>query len=93
MTHEKILEDFQKSFPKAWGKPGSEFDGGTAVVWSGEGSELNDGHECFDSAAYDWDPNERQYVMGIARALINWAAAHKCHWECHDPGTYLLYED
>lgn len=93
MTKEKILEDFLKRFPKAWGKPGVEFDGGSAIIWSGEGSGLADDSPCFDYIAAEWDRLEEYYTMGIANDLVAWAGEHNCFWECYDPDTYFLYEN
>lgn len=93
MNNNQILEDFEETFPDAWGKPGQDFDGGTAIIWSGEGADLEDGTPCFNYNATEFDPSEKMYTMGVANELVAWADKHGCFWECHDPGTYMLYEN
>lgn len=89
----KILTEFLQMFPKAWGNDGREFDGGSSVIWSGEGAELNDGTDCFDYNAWEWDRKEEHYIMGVSKPMVEFADKHGCFWECYDAGTYLLQEN
>jgi len=92
MKSERFVEDFVAKFPKAWAKTSEEL-GHSGLIVSGEGAHLHDGQSCFDYYSTDYDPQERHYTMGVANQVMDWAANLNCHWECHDPGTYLLYED
>lgn len=94
MTDKKrqvILKAFQAKFPKAWFKDGKEFDGGSAVLWSGEGSEIN-GRAAFNYNWWEFDPEEKIYVSGVLRPLAELAEKFGLYWESNDPGTYLARE-
>jgi hypothetical protein len=71
-------------------RPGYEWDQ-SSVLWSGEGAMMPDGMPAFDSMAYESDPNEEQYVLGVHKDLIKWSNDKGLFWEAHDPGTYLAY--
>lgn len=90
MNNSQILEQLQARFPDAWFKPAQEFDGGSGIAWSGEGS-LIDGEPAFDYYSWEWDKHEQHYVMGINRTLYDYTSKLGLHWEAHDAGTYILY--
>ena len=88
-----ILDEFKKAFPGVRVKDGKDFDGGDAVLWSGEGSEVAvqiDG-EMLMIPAFDYYSTSEMYEFGVHRLLVQWAARHGLEWECHDPGTFLVY--
>ena len=87
-----ILTELQEAFPKCWFKDGKEFDGGSATVWSGEGSEIED-FPAFDSYAEDWDGDRLVYRMGVLVTLDDFVTEAGYRWEAYDAGTYLLYKD
>jgi len=87
---EALIDKFEKAFPNAWVKPGDEFSGGGAVLWSGEGAEHKD-IALFNY--YDDDPKERTYQMGVHVDLVKWSEENGLYWEAHDAGTYLAYSD
>jgi hypothetical protein len=92
-----ILDDFLKTFPKAWAKDGASWSDG-AVLWSGEGSDVEvvwEG-ETFELPMFDYwseDYNETTYIMGVHKEAVAFADKHGCHWEANDPGTYIMYYD
>lgn len=88
----KILETFQKRFPKAWFKDGREFNGDeSAVLWSGEGSEVN-GKSAFNPYWFESDAEEKVWQGGVILALVKLAEEFGLFWECHDNGTYFARE-
>jgi len=90
-----ILERLQKRFPDMWLKEGYEFNGGgAAVAWAEEGATLYDHVLQERVSAFDYySTNYNTYEMGVHVDLVAFCQQMKCHWECHDAGTYLLYED
>jgi len=101
---DEIINKIQAKFPKMWIKPGEEFDGGSAVAWSGEGSEIN-GIPAFDyndeggalmadaadEFGFDASKMGSSYEMGVHKDLIALSDELGIYWEAHDPGTYLAY--
>ena len=102
---EKILAEAKAKFPKAWFKDGAEFNGGSAVLWSGEGSEVNNGCPAFDSTGcqeylmidvceefgVEYKPSNT-YEFGVHKDLVEFADEHGLFWEAYDGGTYFAYE-
>ena len=95
MQNEKILEKLQKRFPKCWFKPGEDFNGNeNAVAWSGEGSYVGEDSELIQAFEYnstEFDPQEKVWTMGVHNDLAAFADKHSCHWECQDPGTWIMW--
>jgi len=87
---DKLLADLKKRF-NIDARRGDGWDKG-ALVWSGEDAYMPDGSPAFDYYSYDTDPREKVYQMGVHKELVTWADKHGLHWECNDPGTYLLYD-
>jgi len=84
-----ILEELEEAFPDCWFRAGVDFDGDAAtIVWSGEGSQMPDGNRAFDY--YDFSG---LYQIGVHNDLDGFAQQRGFHWQCHDPGTYLLYKN
>ena len=79
-----ILEKLEKEFPDCWFKPGEDFDGGSAAVWSGEGGEV-DGDYAFDHNRMEWD-------FGAHPRLNKFVEDRGYYWEAHDAGTFMLYK-
>jgi hypothetical protein len=86
----KIIQEIKTKFPKVWVKPGPDFNGGSALVWSGENAFMPDGMPAF-KFYFEQYPNT--YEDGVHKDLVKLAKEHKCIWECFDPGTYLLFLD
>ncbi|MBW1738942.1 MAG: hypothetical protein JRJ69_15700 [Deltaproteobacteria bacterium] len=84
-AYDHILQDLQEAFPQCWFKPGKDFDGGTAAAWSGEGGEVD--------GDYAFDHNRMEWSFGAHPKLAKFVEDRGFHWEAHDPGTFLLYED
>lgn len=83
----------KKAFPKMWMKNSEDFssDYNDNAIWTGEGSEGNDGLPLFDY--YAEDPKEHVYVMGVRKTLHDLLNKHGWYAECYDPGTYFLQPD
>ena len=76
----------------SWCQDGKEWNGGTEILWSGEGSTIKVGGEkvtAFDHYSEDYET----YIFGVHKLLYDWAIANDMHWECHDAGTYFTYKD
>lgn len=92
-TVKQVVKKLQKLFPEIngikdgaeWSRPGAVHLGDCA-----EGGTINGVSAC-DYNAWEHDPQEKIYVLGIHRELE--AALNELGWyaECHDPGTYLAY--
>jgi hypothetical protein len=96
---EELITDFQKTFPGAWVKDGSEFDGNISrVLWTGEGAYL-------DKEGYVpiFDPNEEadyigrefgltpSYEFGVHKKVIEWGEKNGIYFEPYDNGTLFGY--
>jgi len=86
-----ILERLEQEFPECWFKPGQDFDSGSALVWSGEGSYVSEIGDDLQESAFDI--LNMDYEFGVHPVLAEFAADLGCHWEAVDSGTFLLYED
>jgi len=86
-----ILTELQKEFPDCWFKEGNKFNGGNAVVWSGEGSMIGI-NSAFALDSYSFDPSESFYTMGILNELNEFVNQRGYYWEHYDSGTVLLYK-
>ena len=94
MDKQTILERIQKRFPDMWVKDGHDFDGGGAIAWSGEGAVIYDHVLDERVSAFDfYSTDYTTYEMGVHVDVVNFCKQLGCYWECHDAGTYLLYED
>jgi hypothetical protein len=95
IMNRKIIDEFKKAFPKAWVKDGREFDGGNAILWSGEGATLieEDDGEGFEVEAFNPYHEDTMYEFGVHKQLVEWADKHGLHWEAYDAGTYLAYKN
>ena len=106
-SDDDILAKAQEQFPDMWIKPGVEFGGNeNAVLWSGEGSEIN-GIPAFDmngemdymmrdaAAEFGFDASKMKssYEMGVHKDLVKFADEHGLFWEPYDSGTFLAYRD
>lgn len=80
-----ILTDLREAFPNCWFKDAKDFDGGTAIVWSGEGSYIG------DLPAFDHYAANGNYAMGVLVAIDAFVDERGYWWSCEEPGTYLLY--
>ena len=90
-AQDKLVEEMKAKFgANFWVKPGNEWSK-SAVLWSGEGAIMPDGTPAFDSMAYERDPQEKLYVMGVHKDLVKWIEAKGLFWEANDAGTYLAY--
>ena len=88
-----IIDELREAFPDMWFKSGEEWDNDpdTAIIaWSGEDSHIGF-LPAFDHYAYETDPSEQVYKMGVHLDLHNWCDKHGMYWECYDPGTYFLF--
>lgn len=92
---EKMVEELKKKFgSQFWVKPGYMWDeGGSQVLWSGEGSFLPTGENAFNYYAFESDPKEETYIGGVHKSLIEWAEKYNLRWEPYDAGTFLAYQD
>jgi len=93
LSKEQLLEQLKKDFPRCWFKDGAEWDGGSAIAWSGESSyvELDIDGKPYEFDAFNYYDDSPMYVFGVLKTLVEWATAHDCHWSCNDPGTFFLY--
>lgn len=81
-----FVNAFQKKFPGAWMKV---IDGAPTT---GEGAEIGE-HAVFMPHAYEHDPHEKVYVMGVLKTVHDWANQQGWHPEAHDAGTLKFYKD
>jgi hypothetical protein len=88
-TKEDLIEALQKRFPKAWFKDGADFGSGSdTAVWTGEGSELNNGLPMFN---YYSERSCYAEGFGAHEQLCNFVEKHGYYVECYDAGTFLIY--
>jgi len=84
-----VVKRIKKAFPNISGVDVHDKD----KVFLGDVAEGGtiDGLSACDYYAFDFDPNEEVYVLGVHKKLA--ALVEKAGWfvECGDPGTYFAY--
>lgn len=92
-AQDQLVQEAKAKFGAGfWVKSGYEWKAG-AVLWSGEGAMMPDGNPAFSSMAWESDPKENLYIMGVHKDLIKWSKSKGLSWESYDSGTYLAYSD
>ena len=92
MNRHLLMKKLQTVFPKMWMKLGEEFDGNhKGTIWTGEGSEDTEGMSLFDYYAYDMDPQERFYTMGVRNTLQTILSDAGWYAEFYDGGTVFIF--
>jgi len=88
---ENLVKELKKKFgSKFWVKPGNEWSDG-AVLWSGEEARMPDGEDAFNYYGFESDPQEKIWIMGVHKDLVQWSKSKGLFWEPNDAGTYLAY--
>jgi hypothetical protein len=75
-----------------WMKLGEEFSNRhKGTIWTGEGSSGPDGLPLFDNYAWDMDPQETVYTLGVRNTLK--AILDEAGWyaEWNDGGTVFIF--
>jgi len=84
-----VVNRIEKNFPNISGAevrdPRCVFLGDVA-----EGGEI-DGTPACDYYAYDFDPQEKIYILGVHKELRKVVEDAGWFVECHDAGTYFAY--
>ena len=89
--HARLIAKLKRETGISWVKDGSEWNGGSEVLWSGEGATIPNG-EGEAVNAFDYYGPESIYEFGVHKTLVAWAEKNGVYWECHDPGTYHAYK-
>ncbi len=83
--YDKLVESFKKAFPKAWAKPGRDFDGSERrVIWTVD-------EEGF-FRAFDMYAQHDLYQFGVHQKLVDWAEKNGLFFEAYDNETFMAYE-
>lgn len=94
MNRNQTIKELQQRFPGIKGiRPGEELGYGAGSIFLGdvaEGGTINDLPAC-DYYAFEFDPKETIYIMGVHRELHTFLEQRGWHVEPYDPGTYLAY--
>ena len=89
-----LIKALQKAFPGIHSiAPGEDFGWNPKCIFLGdaaEGGEI-DGIAACNYYAYDVDPQETIWVMGVHRKLKAFLEARGWYVECQDPGTYKAF--
>ena len=87
ISRDELMDLLEKRFPKAWFKPGENFGGGYSerTIWTGEGSEANNGMPLFD--AYS---SSSKYVMDVYKPFNDLVESMGYYVEPYDSGTYFI---
>ena len=85
----RLMQQLKSDLHISWVKDGNDFDGGGAILWSGEGANIVvDGMKV---SAFDSYGSYPEYDMGVHQKLVDWSKKHGIYWEAYDAGTYLAY--
>ncbi len=95
MTRKTLMAKINKAFPKMPLRLGENFSPeNKGAIWTGEDAgEASDGNSVFNYYAFEIDPQEKVYVLGVHRELLNILNDAGWHAEFYDAGTVLIYND
>lgn len=92
-TRSKLIKILEKAFPGMECRLSEDFNGSKGAIWTGEDAPHIDGMPMFNHYAFEIDPKETTWIMGIHRKLNDILDKHNWHAEWHDGGTVFLYND
>ncbi len=88
----KLIALLEKELRMTSVRFGGAFNGGNAILWSGEGSTI--GYKGVNVYAFNYsDCTSGTYLFGVHKSLYEWSKKHGFHWESYDPGTFFAYWD
>ena len=85
-SRDDLMTQLLAKYPKMWMRRTEDFNGTKGGIWtSGEDGDF------FVYNAWEIDPSEERYVLGVRRDIA--AILQDCGWyaEFYDPGTVLVY--
>jgi hypothetical protein len=92
MTRAKLITAINQTFPRMQCRLGEDFSSSNrGSIWTGEDAgEAADGNSIFNHYAFDVDPQETVWVLGVHRQLLALLQTAGWHAEFHDAGTVFI---
>lgn len=94
MKRAAVIKGLIKAFPDIQCiAPGEDYGWSSKCIFLGNAAEGGtiDGVAACNYYAYDEDPYETIWVMGVHRALRDFLEKRGWYVECQDPGTYKAF--
>ena len=89
-----VIKKLVKAFPNIDGIKSADDWGQKGAIHLGDCAEGGtiDGLPACDYYAWEHDPKEKTYILGVHKKLRELVESNGWFVECYDPGTYLAYK-